>query len=221
MAALHHRYKAYFFSLVYVENDYMDSHWLLLNSIHLLNDFCAEMKSFSYERLTFLKLKELHLQVDTKLQELAMGVTSDENYHTLHKQLLSGQRLHQLLSIHFRKVHIVYEITNRTKVSSPPVLLETIELNSSTNTCDLRNANFLGARLRRALNVALQGHTCILWLHTDDDIEHLQKLWQRGRVTKLLEEHQINYNNDFAAKMIKLWQDRSPEEGEGIVITIE
>ncbi|MFK5971006.1 MAG: hypothetical protein QM487_12940 [Candidatus Marithrix sp.] len=199
----------------------MDSRWLLLNSIHLLNDFCAEMKSFSFKRLAILKLKELNLQVNAESQELVMGITSDENYHILHEHLLSGKRLHQLLSIHFEIVHIVYEISSQSVENSVPVLLETIELSSSTNTCDLRNANLLGSRLRRALNVALQGHTCILWLHTDHDVEHLQMLWKRSRVIKLLTEHKIHYNNNFAERMIKLWKDRSPEEGKGIVVTIE
>ncbi|MDM8565790.1 hypothetical protein QUF74_09065 [Candidatus Halobeggiatoa sp. HSG11] len=199
----------------------MDSRWLLLNSIHLLNDFCAEMKSFSFKRLAFFKLKELNLQVYAESQELAMGITSDENYHILHDHLLPGQRLHQLLSIHFEKIHIIYEIANKSKEKAAPILLETVELSSSTSSCDLRNANLLGDRLRRALNVALQGHTCILWLHTDDDIEHLQILWQRSRVIKLLEEHKIHYKNDFEARMIKIWKERSVEEGDGIVITIE
>jgi len=193
----------------------------LLNSIHLLNDFCAEMKSFSFKRLATLKLKELILQVNAESQEIVMGITSDENYHILHEHLLPGKRLHQLLSIHFETAHIVYEILNQSVENSVPVFLETIELKSSTTTCDLRNANLLGSRLRRALNVALQGHTCILWLHTDYDIEHLQLLWQRGRVAKLLTEHNINCSNNFEERMVKLWKNRSPEEGKGIVVTIE
>ncbi|MBE9562304.1 MAG: hypothetical protein IMF12_05515 [Proteobacteria bacterium] len=206
----------------------MDSQWLLLNSIHLLNDFCAETKSFSFRRLVFLRLKELHLQVNTESQKLIMGITSDENYHILHDHLLPGHRLHQLLSIHFKKVSLIYEIKDKSngtkdksKETAVPILLETIELNSSTSSCDLRNANLLGSRLRRALNVALQGHTCILWLHTDNDVEHLQRLWRRARVTKLLEEHKIHYKNDFAARMVRLWKERPSEEGEGVVITIE
>ena len=199
----------------------MDSRWLLLNSIHLLNDFCAEMKSFSFKRLAILKLKELNLQVNAELQELIMGITSNENYHILHEHLLPGKRLHQLLSIHFEIVHIVYEISNQSVENSVPVLLETIKPNSSTTSCDLRDANLLGSRLRRALNVALQGHTCILWLHNDHDVEHLQILWKRSRVIKLLTEHKIHYNNNFAERMVKLWKDRSPEEGKGIVVTIE
>ncbi|MCK5876343.1 MAG: hypothetical protein KAG43_01810 [Candidatus Marithrix sp.] len=177
------------------------------------------MKSFSFKRLASFKLKELNLQVNTKSQELIMGITSDENYHILHEHLLPGHRLHQLLSIHFEKVQVIYEIAD--KPEAVPILLETIELHSSTTTCDLRNSNLLGSRLRRALNVALQGHTCILWLHNNNDIDHLQKLWQRGRVTKLLKDHKILYDNNFDAKMVKLWKYRSPEEGDGIVITIE
>ncbi len=199
----------------------MDSQWLLLNSIHLLNDFCAEMKSFSFKRLAILRLKELILQVNAESQELVMGITSDENYQILHEHLLPGKRLHQLLSIHFATVHIIYEISNQSVKKSIPVLLEEINLSSSTTTCDLRNANLLGSRLRRALNVALQGHTCILWLHTDHDVEHLQMLWKRSRVIKLLTEHKIHWNNNFEERMIKLWKDRSPEEGKGIVVTIE
>jgi len=197
----------------------MDSRWLLLNSIHLLNDFCAEMKGFSFKRLATIKLKELTLQVNAESQEITMGITSDKNYHILHEHLLSGQRLHQLLSIHFETAHIVYEIAN--KPTEQDILLETIKLNSSTTTCDLRNANLLGSRLRRALNVALQGHTCILWLHTDDDVERLQRLWERERVVKLLEEHKINCINNFEDRMVKLWKSRSLEEGEGIIVTIE
>ncbi len=195
----------------------MDSRWLLLNSIHLLNDFCAEMKGFSFKRLATIKLKELTLQVNAESQEIVMGITSNENYHILHEHLLSGQRLHQLLSIHFEIAHIIYEIADKEQA----ILLETIKLSSLTTTCDLRNANFLGSRLRRALNVALQGHTCILWLHTDDDVKHLQRLWERDRVVKLLEEHEINFNNNFEERMVKLWKSRSLEEGAGIVVTIE
>jgi hypothetical protein len=69
--------------------------------------------------------------------------------------------------------------------------------------------------------VALQGHTGVLWLHDDDDIEHLKVLWKRGRVTQLIEKNEIMHSYDANGKLVKLWKRGSSEENEEDVVTID
>ncbi len=154
-------------------------------SIHLLNEFCADSDTFSFRGLAFLKLKGLNLRVDTEQQELTMIVSTDQDYRILHTYLIPEQRLYQLLGMHFQKVHIVLNL------SDEPVHSKTFLLISFCKFTDLRQLESVGARLRRALNIALQEHTAVLWLYNHDEIEHFKKLWKRARVTQLLEKHEI------------------------------
>ena len=89
----------------------MVTNWNLQNSIYLLNDFCADTKTFSLRRLA-LKLKGLTLQVNTELRELTMAVGTDQDYQILRQQLAPSQRLYQLLGIHVKKVHLAYGLPN-------------------------------------------------------------------------------------------------------------
>jgi hypothetical protein len=184
-------------------------------SIHLLNEFCADSDTFSFRGLAFLKLKGLNLRVDTEQQELTMIVSTDQDYRILHTYLIPEQRLYQLLGMHFQKVHIVLNL------SDEPVRSKTFLLISFCKFTDLRQLESVGARLRRALNIALQEHTAVLWLYNNDELEHFKKLWKRARVTQLLDKHKIIHNYDADRQLIKLWKLHSSDEGRNIVVTIE
>ena len=191
----------------------------LQTSIHLLNDFCADEKTFSFRRLTFLRLRGLALQVNAELHELTLIVNSMEDYqYILQEHLTTEKRLYQLLGLHFNEVQIKFGLPGDSIDES--IHLETISLRYSESSTGLRDVNSLGTRLRRALNVALQGHTGVLWLH-DDDMEHLKTLWKRGRVTQLIEKHGIMHSYDPNGKTVKLWKQSSNEEKHDIITTID
>jgi len=184
-------------------------------SIHLLNEFCADSDSFSFRGLDFLKLKGLDLRVNTEQQELTMIVSTDQDYQILQTYLIPEQRLYQLLGMHFKKVHIVLN------QSDEPVRSITFLLISFCKFSDLRQIESVGARLRRALNIALQEHTAVLWLYNDNEVGHFKKLWKRARVSQLLEKHKIIHNYDTERQLIKLWKLHSSNEGGNIVVTIK
>jgi len=197
----------------------MITNFYLQTSIHLLNDFCAEAETFSFKRLATLRLRELALQVNAELRELTMVINCIEAHQfILQEHLVPDKRLYQLLGLHFKKVHIKLRLPDDPIEES--IHLETILLGYEAST-NLRDVNLLGARLRRALNVALQGHTGVLWLHDDDDIEHLKVLWKRGRVTQLIEKNEIMHSYDANGKLVKLWKRGSSEENEEDVVTID
>jgi len=197
----------------------MDTQWVLQNSIHLLNEFCADSETFSFRVLPFLKLKRLGLKVNTEKQELMMIVSADQDYQTLRAHLIPERRLYQLLCMHFKKVQIIYGLLNEPIERA--VHLETILLTSLADSTDLRNPRTLGSRLRRALNIVLQGHTARLWLHNENDVEYFKKMWLRARVKQLLEEHEIMYHYDSNNQLVELWKLRCSDKGKSIVITIK
>ena len=215
MPPLH--WRACFFEEVKFSN--MDTQWVLQNSIHLLNEFCADSETFSFRVLPFLKLKRLGLKVNIEKRELIMIVNADQDYQTLRAHLMPKQRLYQLLSMHFKKVRIVYGSLNEPIEKA--VHLESILLTSLADSTNLRNPKSLGARLRRALNIVLQGHAARLWLHNQYDVEYFKKFWRRVRVKQLLEEHEIMYHYDFSNQLVKLWKLRCSDKGKNIVITIK
>jgi Tat protein secretion system quality control protein TatD with DNase activity len=197
----------------------MDTNWHLQTSIHLLNNFCADRETFSYRALAHLKLEGLILRVNAKQQELTMIISTDEDYQTLREFLKPSQRLYQLLGIHFKMVHLVYGLPNEP--AEKGIHLETFSLDSSPQSTDLRAPNSLGSRLRRALNIALQGHIGMLWLHNTDDIERLEALWKRGRITQLLDKQGIMHCYDFSEQLVKLWKTEQVDESKRVVITIK
>ena len=197
----------------------MLTNWNLQNSIYLLNDFCADTKTFTLRKLAFLKLKGLRLQVNTERRELTIAMGTDQDYQIIRQQLTPSQRLYQLLGIHFKKVHLAYGLPNEPIEKS--ILIETLLLTSSTEPTDLRDSNSLGARLRRPLNVALQGHIGALRLHDNDEVEHLRKLWERGRVIQIIEKYEMMHCYDSSIKLVKLWRARHLKEGDGVMIIID
>lgn len=190
--------------------------WNLQVNIRLLNDFCADIDTFSYQKLAVLKLDSFTLQVDRLAQELTIIVSSVPDYHTLRAQLIPNQRLYQLLGLHFRQAHLVLRLPDNHSIRLDSILLE-----NSPNTTDLRDIHSLGARLRRALNVAFQGHISILKLYGDKDEERLRKLWERGRITQLIEKYGIIPFDDSSGQIIKLWRPRHLAEHEKIVIIVD
>ncbi len=193
----------------------------LQTSIHLLNDFCSDEKTFSFRRLAHLRLKGLNLQINAELCELTLIVNNMEDYQdVLLEHLTSGKRLYQLLGLHFKEVQIKFGLPDDPVEES--IHLETISLGRSVySSTGLRDVNLLGTRLRRALNMALQGHTGVLWLHDDNDIKSLKTLWKRGRVTQLIEKHGIMHSYDTNGKVVKLWKRGSNEEKQEVIGTID
>lgn len=197
----------------------MDTTWDIQNSIYLLNDFCADAKSFSFSKLATLKLKGLVLHVDTVMQELTIVISTEQDYQALQWHLMPARRLYQLLGIHFKKVHIVFGPQDEPLEND--IYLETVSLMRPANKADLRDANSLGSRLRRTLNVALQGHIGVLRLYDDNDADTLRALWERGRITQLIEKYSIVPFDDASGEIIKLWKPRRLKSGEEIVVIID
>lgn len=193
--------------------------WNLQVNIRLLNDFCADVETFSYQKLAALKLDKFTLQVDPTAQELTIVIRSVADYHTLRAQLIPNKRLYQLLGLHFKQVHLLLQLQN--ELIQQNVLLDSIMLEKSANSTDLRDIHSLGSRLRRALNVAFQGHIGVLKLHGDKDEEYLRKLWERGRITQLIEKYGIIPFDDSSGQVIKLWKPRHLKEHEKIVIIVD
>ncbi|MCK5719602.1 MAG: hypothetical protein KAH84_06590 [Thiomargarita sp.] len=200
----------------------MDNQRTLTNSIRLLNEFCADREMFSTKALTFLKLQKLKLYVDDEQQILTIAISTDKDYQVLRTHLVTKKRLYQLLTIHFKLVRIVFGLLD--ELLENMVHLETIKL-SATNIneiTDLRDPESLGARLRRALNIVLQGHTVILWLYQNNDVKHFNKLWKRERILKLLKDYNILYNYDVNNQLVKLWRgnQEAASQSKNIIITI-
>jgi len=150
----------------------------LQSTINILNDFCSDIQHFSYAKLAALRLPGITLQVNAKHHELSLVVSSEEHYQTLLWYLTPDKRIYQLLAMHFNKIHIGFGVQNEPVSNS--IYLQTISLYSEVTTHDLRDVDKLGAKLRRTLNVALQGHIGVLQLSHAHDFEHLEALWQRG-----------------------------------------
>lgn len=197
----------------------METTWDLQSSIYLLNDFCADPQVFSFTRLETLKLKGLRLHVDAPAEELTMVVSTEEDYRTIQWHLMPNKRLYQLLGIYFKRVHIVFGLQDEPLEND--IYLETVGLGHAKHATDLRDANSLGARLRRTLNVALQGHIGVLRLYDDNDANTLRALWERGRITQLMEKYGIIPFDDSSGEIIKLWKPRRLQSGEEVVIIID
>jgi hypothetical protein len=203
------------FSQLFVMNTHQD----LQNSIHLLNDFCADTENFSFSRLAHFKLKGVPLHVNAALQELTMVVSSEEDYYILVRHLTVGNRLYQLLELHFKKVHIVFGIPNDSIENS--IHLKTIFLEKKADSIDLRDYESIGARLRRALNVVLQGHLVELWLYDENDRIHFKKLWKRRRMIELVQQHHIMHSYEINGKLVKLWKSKNSDDNDSVSITIK
>jgi len=197
----------------------MDIYGNLQSSIYLLNDFCADTEIFSFRKLAHLRLKGVPLHVDAARQELTMVVSTEEDYHLLGRYLAANNRLYQLLELHFKKVHIVFGIPNDSLENS--IHLKTISLEKKVDSTDLRDVETIGARLRRAFNVVLQGHIVQLWLYDDNDIAHFKKLWKRRRITELIQQHKIMHSYDVSGRLVKLWKSSVSEDHESVCITIK
>ncbi len=193
--------------------------WNLQNSIHLLNDFCADKDTFSYFALSALRLRGLALKVNAITKELTVVVNTEQDYHIVQANLHPNRRMYELLSIHFNKVHIAFGL--RMESVEKSIYLETVLLDQAVDRTELRDVSSLGARLRRTMNVALQGHIGVLKLHGEEEIDELRNLWERGRINQLLEKYEIIPFDDANGELIKLWRPRRLEEGENIVVIID
>lgn len=189
----------------------------LQNSIRVLNDFCADIDAFSYQSFAHLGLERLGVHINATKREISLVVSTVESYQTLLHQLTPTKRLHQLLSLHFQKVHLVFGTEGEPIENG--IFLDSIMLGKISEPLELRDPEALGSRLRRALNIALQGHIGVLKLSDEHDISSLRAIWQRGRVTQLLEGYGIVAFDDDKG-MIKLWKPRRLAEGENPIVII-
>ncbi|OUD14067.1 hypothetical protein [Thioflexithrix psekupsensis] len=199
-----------------------------LNSIHLLNDFCADMHAFSYKKLAALRLKGLLLNLNICQRELLMVIGSEADYKTLIAQLEPHKRLYQLLALHFKKVKIAFGLEGES--ANHCVLLEERAFMSVlTQSDDLRDMTHVGARFRRALNIAMQGHICVLRLQQLSEIEQLKQLWKRDRIQMLMQKYHILTVTEPKKLLVKVWKSVNQEmdneiahnEIEGMMIFID
>lgn len=191
----------------------------LQSTINILNDFCSDTQHFSYARLAALRLPGITLQVNAKRHELTLVISSEEHYQTLLWYLTPDKRIYQLLALHFNKIHIGFGVQNEPVSNS--VYLQTISLSAAVTPHDLRDANKLGAKLRRTLNVALQGHVGVLHLSQHSDFEHLEALWRRGRIEQLIKKYDIVPFDDDNGSMVKFWRPHALKSQEQVVIVVE
>jgi hypothetical protein len=197
----------------------MVTNWNLQSSMNMLNDFCADIQNFSYTKLAALKIKGLTLNVNASVRELSMQVSTEEDYQTVQWHLTPNKRMYELLGLHFNKVHIYFGAPDDPIEHG--IYLDTVSLGRARNQLELRDANSLGARFRRVVNVALQGHIGVLRLRDDSEIEQLKALWERGRVAQLIEKYGIIPFDDDCGELVKLWKPRRFNEGELPVIIID
>ncbi len=193
--------------------------WKLQSSINLLNDFCADTQNFSYSRLAALKLFSFALEVDPPNQGLSILFSTDETYQALQWHLNPHRRLYQLLSLHFKKVHLFFGASSEPLDNA--IYLDSIQLQTAQDRTELRDINSIGARFRRTLNIALQGHVGVLRFYDDQEIEQLRNLWERGRIEQLLETYDIIPFDDSSGQIIKLWRPRRFHEGEQVIVIID
>lgn len=191
----------------------------LQTSIYLLNNLCADVQFFTYNQLAALKLRSLTLQVDASPKVLTMIVSSDQDYCTLLHYLFPGRRLYELLSMHFMTVHIAFGVQGESVDKA--VLLRTVPLKQNHKQTDIRDVNALGARLRRALSIAMQGHIGVLRLRDEREVKQLRTLWERSRVTQLIERYGIVPFDDSSGELVKLWQPRRLSPGEEVIIIVD
>jgi hypothetical protein len=197
----------------------MTNHWNLQSSINMLNDFCADIQNFSYIKLAALKLRGLTLKVNAEGHELSILISTEDDYQAIQWHLTPNKRMTQLLGLHFKKVHIVFGAPDEPLENG--IYLDTVSLERRPHQLELRDVNSVGARFRRVLNVALQGHIGVLRLHDDSEVGQLRALWERGRITQLLEKYDIVPFDDNSGELVKLWKPRRLEEGEQPIIIID
>jgi hypothetical protein len=200
-------------------SDEMGENSDLQTSIYLLNNLCADVQFFSYSQLAALKLRSLTLQVNESSKALTMVVSSDGDYYRLSQHLFPGRRLYELLSMHFITVQIAFGVQGESVDEA--VSLRTIPLKQNQQPTDVRDANALGSRLRRALSVAMQGHIGVLRLRDEREVKQLRTLWERSRVTQLIERYGIVPFDDSSGELVKLWQPRRLSPGEEVIIIVD
>lgn len=191
----------------------------LQSTVNILNDFCSDIQHFSYAKLAALRLPGITLQVNAKHHELTLVISSEEHYQTLLWYFTPNKRIYQLLAMHFDKIHISFGVQHEPVSNS--ICLQTILLSSAVTTRDLRDVDQLGAKLRRTLNVALQGHIGVLHLNHTSDFEHLEALWQRGRIEQLIQKYSIVPFDDDNGNIIKFWRPHALKSHEQVVIVVE
>jgi hypothetical protein len=61
----------------------------------------------------------------------------------------------------------------------------------------------------------------VLQLSHAHDFEHLEALWQRGRIEQLIQKYSIVPFDDGNEQIIKFWRPRALKSHEQVVIVVE
>jgi len=191
----------------------------LKNSVRLLNDFCADTETFTFSGLSAFKFRNLCLKVNAILKELTLVVCNEQDYQAIQWLLSPGKRLHQLLSLHFNQVHIAYSLCESTLEKG--ILLETIPLKLLVTPSKLREATVLGTKLRRAMNIALQGHVSLLKLNSEEDVQALETLLKRRRVVRIFEQYQLSKSYSEDGMTVKMWRANYRHGSKDITIIVD
>jgi len=191
----------------------------LQDDIRMLNDLCADTNTFSYSRLAAFRFPNFTLDVNPIQHELTIVISTEEAHGILLDQLHSTQRLAQLLSIHFKKVHIAFGVQGEP--ASNAIILDTVLLKFQQGVTEIRDTVHLGARLRRALNIALRGHVGVLKFKNDKEAKQLRLLLKRDRIKQLMARYDLMPFDDDSGKIVKFWKPRHLEEGEKIIIIVD
>ena len=191
----------------------------LQNSVRLLNDFCADTETFTFSGLSAFKFRNLCLKVDAVLKELTLIVCNEQDYQAIQWLLSPGKRLHQLLSLHFNQVHIAFSLCESTLEQG--ILIETIPLKLLVSPSKLREASVLGTKLRRAMNIALQGHVSLLKLNSENDVKTLDVLLKRKRVVRIFEQYQLSKSYSEDCSSVKMWRANYRHGCKDITIIVD
>jgi len=191
----------------------------LQNSVRLLNDFCADTETFSFSGLSAFKFRNLCLKVDAILKELTLIVCNEQDYQAIQWLLGPGKRLRQLLGLHFNQVHIAFSMCESTLEYG--ILLETVPLKLSVSPSKLREATVLGTKLRRAMNIALQGHVSLLKLNGEEDVNTLDALLKRKRVVQIFEQYQLSKSYSEDGMSVKMWRANYRHGCKDITIIVD
>jgi len=191
----------------------------LQNSVRLLNDFCADTETFTFSGLSAFKFQNLCLKINVILKELTLIVCNEQDYQAMQWLLGPGKRLHQLLSLHFNQVHIAFSLCESTLEQG--ILIETIPLKLLVSPSKLREASVLGTKLRRAMNIALQGHVSLLKLNSENDVKTLDVLLKRKRVVRIFEQYQLSKSYSEDCRSVKMWRANYRHGCKDITIIVD
>ncbi len=195
--------------------------WNIKTSIYLLNNLCADINGFSYDYLNAVQFEGISLWADETKKVLTLTVLDYDIIEEFYQHLNYHKRLYKLLGLHFETLLLKLDHDGQC------YLIESVELNCKKDEMgqflskELRGQSELGLRLRRAINIALQGHIALLRVKNEEEASGLRELWQGGRMEKLSERYGIVPFDDNDANVIKFWQPNLDQSHPPIAIWVD